>query len=311
MLRTDLRTDYPFTFLAPTHSPTYRRPNVTSALQLGAAWPMFRRNQYGTAQSPFKGSSSGTLRWTYTTGGGVTSSPVIASDGTIYFGASDGLVYAINSQERSLKWTYNTRSLVEGSATIASDGTVYIGTSYPTVSLFALNHIDGSAKWTFVSNSGFYNRGSPALGADGTIYIIADHNLYSLHPVDGRINWSFTASTNILMGNAQPNAAIGSDGVVYFAKDPFLYAVFPTNGTSKWSQMFSNANLFSGWGTTISSPAIAFNIFQTESIYIGIGAIVFAINAANGTTQWTYTTGGSIIASPVIASDGTVYIGKY
>lgn len=41
------------------------------------------------------GSSIGSLKWFYTTGGLIYSSPVIGADGTIYIGAYDGKLYAI------------------------------------------------------------------------------------------------------------------------------------------------------------------------------------------------------------------------
>jgi PKD repeat protein/methionine-rich copper-binding protein CopC len=40
--------------------------------------------------------NNGTLKWTYTTGSAIRSSPSIGSDGTIYIGSSDGKLYALN-----------------------------------------------------------------------------------------------------------------------------------------------------------------------------------------------------------------------
>ena len=40
---------------------------ATSQLQLGAPWPMFRRNQYGNSISPFNGSATNTLKWKFQT----------------------------------------------------------------------------------------------------------------------------------------------------------------------------------------------------------------------------------------------------
>jgi outer membrane protein assembly factor BamB len=31
----------------------------------------------------------------------------------------------------------------------------------------------------------------------------------------------------------------------------------------------------------------------------------------SGTKKWTYTTGDTIVSSPALASDGTIYIGSY
>ena len=66
------------------------------------------------------------LKWKYTTGGGVYSSPAIGSDGTIYVGSSDGDLYAINP-DGTLKWKYETGYMVCSSPAIGSDGTIYVG----------------------------------------------------------------------------------------------------------------------------------------------------------------------------------------
>jgi eukaryotic-like serine/threonine-protein kinase len=41
--------------------------------------------------------ATGALRWSYTTGGSVQSSPAVA-DGTVYIGSEDANVYALNAR---------------------------------------------------------------------------------------------------------------------------------------------------------------------------------------------------------------------
>ncbi|MCL4478847.1 MAG: PQQ-binding-like beta-propeller repeat protein [Deltaproteobacteria bacterium] len=84
-----------------------------------------------------------------------------------------------------------------------------------------------------------------------------------------------------------------------------------TIGGLKWS--------FTTSGPIISSPAIG----ADGTIYIGTGFLgndmslivscdygntLYAINP-NGTLKWTFATGCGIISSPVIGSDGTIYVG--
>ena len=66
----------------------------------------------------------GTLKWSYTTGNAVRSSPAIAADGTIYVGSNDRNLYAINPNG-SLKWAYavgnslnDTSDKADGRATL-------------------------------------------------------------------------------------------------------------------------------------------------------------------------------------------------
>ena len=74
-------------------------------------WSMFHHNLQHTGQSPYNGPNNPALKWSYTTGGSVWSSPAIASNGLIYVGSWDDKLYAINP-DGSLKWSYTTGSYV-------------------------------------------------------------------------------------------------------------------------------------------------------------------------------------------------------
>ena len=56
----------------------------------------------------------------------MNSSPAIGADGTVYVGAGDGNLYAINPGG-TIKWSYLTGKPVDSSPAIASDGRVYVG----------------------------------------------------------------------------------------------------------------------------------------------------------------------------------------
>ena len=55
---------------------------------------------------------------------GVTSSPAIGSDGTIYVGSIDRKLYAINGKTGVKLWEFKTDHDVSSSPAIGSDGTV-------------------------------------------------------------------------------------------------------------------------------------------------------------------------------------------
>ena len=83
---------------------------------------------------------------------------------------------------------------------------------------------DGTQKWAFPTG-GFV--GSPAIGADGTVYVGSFellNNLYAINP-DGTQKWVFRTGGAV---NASP--AIGADGTLYVGSgDGNLYAI---NGSS-------------------------------------------------------------------------------
>ena len=69
----------------------------------------------------------GTVLWEFKTGGGLTSSPAIGSDGTVYVGSWDKKLYAINGKSGVKLWEFETGNYVSSSLAIGADGTVYVG----------------------------------------------------------------------------------------------------------------------------------------------------------------------------------------
>jgi parallel beta-helix repeat protein len=68
----------------------------------------------------------GTLKWNYTTGDFVFSSPAIDADGTIYVGSGDNSLYAINP-DGTLNWSYMAYGPIYSSPAIGENGTIYFG----------------------------------------------------------------------------------------------------------------------------------------------------------------------------------------
>jgi outer membrane protein assembly factor BamB len=70
------------------------------------------------------------LKWSFTTGSSVFSSPAIGADGTVYVGSYGGKLYAIsppaNGTTGVLKWSFTAGNDVSSSPAIGADGTVYV-----------------------------------------------------------------------------------------------------------------------------------------------------------------------------------------
>jgi hypothetical protein len=136
-------------------------------------------------------------------------------------------------------------------------------------------------------------RSSPAIGADGTIYVGSfDDNLYAIN-ADGSQKWSFTTGSYV-----ESCPVIGADGTIYVGSfDDNLYAVNP-DGSQKWS--------FTTGSYVGSSPAIG----ADGTIYAGsCDDKLYAINP-DGSQKWSFTTGDWVVSSPAIGADGTIYIGS-
>ncbi|UCE35989.1 MAG: PQQ-binding-like beta-propeller repeat protein [Thermoplasmata archaeon] len=292
-------------------------------------WPMFRQNLNHTGQSPYDTSgNNGQLKWSFTTGSNVESSPAIGSDGTIYIGSiGDKKLYAINP-DGTEKWNFTTGGSILSSPAISAEGTIYVGSN--NYYFWAINP-DGTEKWRFITGWGVSS--SPAIDSDGTIYVgSSDHKFYAINP-DGTEKWNFITGYRISSSPAidfdktiyvgsqdhklyafnpdgtvkwsfitglwvDSSPAIGSDGTIYVgSRDNKLYAIYP-DGTEKWN--------FVTDGSVRSSPAIGYD----GTIYVGsLDGKLYAINP-NGTKKWDFKTNDYISSSPTIGSDGTIYIGS-
>ncbi|MDP6034719.1 MAG: PQQ-binding-like beta-propeller repeat protein, partial [Verrucomicrobiota bacterium] len=81
---------------------------------------------YTEDENPKATPPPGTVLWEFETGDGVSSSPAIGSDGTVYVGSDDNKLYALNPKSGAKLWEFETGGFVDSSPAIGSDGTVYV-----------------------------------------------------------------------------------------------------------------------------------------------------------------------------------------
>jgi outer membrane protein assembly factor BamB len=232
--------------------------------------------------------------WQFPTGDMVTSSPAVASDGTIYFGSNDDFVYAVTPFGVQ-KWSHQLGDVIDlTSPAVGADGTVYIGSN--DMFLYALNPSNGARKWRFQGTTAL--SASPAIAADGTVYFRDDTTLYALTPgaTSATKKWSFALS-----GATYCSPAVATDGTIYVGgTSGFFYAINP-DGTQKW-KFAANDDIY-------TSPAIA----ADGTIYFGtLSGTIFAVNP-NGSQKWAFTVpgGNSVTSSIALGADGTLYFGAY
>jgi outer membrane protein assembly factor BamB len=249
------------------------------------------------------GSSGATLKWQRA---GIEDSsnsfwaatPAIGSEGTVYIGNKQGVLYAINPTDGSVKWQYQTGGdLSYVSPVIGSDGTLYIGSS--DKGLFAVNS-DGTLKWQFSQFPVIAN--AAAIGNDGTVY--ASYLVGGTSPgfcaitPSGVLKWKY--DTSGLSGYFA--ISLGSDGTVYGSDGSGIYALTPDNGTLKWTYTASMMQ-------TLSPP------LPPSTLAVGADGTIYALRFAgffyainpDGTKKWVKPTVSSYFSSPVIASDGNIY----
>ena len=259
--------------------------------------------------------TNGAVLWSNQLGGSIYSSPAIsASDGTIYVGtwypSSYGL-FAINPATHATNWFFETddpnsgQTGIDSSPAIGPDCTIYFLVPYQNYygDLYAVSP-NGALQWFFPLPGAYAPASSPAIGADGTIYVgSGDGYLYAISP-SGTLEWIFDTGDGQAI-NSSP--AIGGDGTVYIGStDGNLYAI--TNGGLKWQ--FTATTSYGYPIFFISSPALSEDgviYIGGEDYWFGVNNFVYAIT--NDAVKWTYPTGGSVVSSPAInPADGAVII---
>jgi outer membrane protein assembly factor BamB len=208
-------------------------------------------------------------------------SSAAVQDGTVYFGSSDGNVYALDAASGGLKWKFKTGDVVHASPAVA-DGTVFVGSwdSY----FYALDAATGKEKWRFKTGEDpdIHNQvgiQSSALVADGMVYFgCRDSNLYALDARTGEKKWAFNNKGSWVIGSP-----VVKDGRLYFSTSDsgLFYAVDARTGALVYSLKFI-------W-PMFSSPTVA-----ASTLYIGSheGKLI-AIDLTAQKPAWGFRTDGS------------------
>jgi outer membrane protein assembly factor BamB len=80
--------------------------------------------------------ANGNVKWSFGTGGALTSSPAVGPNGVVYLGSNDGRLYVLTPGGRELSHFQADGPIDVSSPAIGSDGTLYVGTRNGT--LYAL-----------------------------------------------------------------------------------------------------------------------------------------------------------------------------
>ena len=188
-----------------------------------------------------------TQKWTkFPAGAYLYSSPTIgsANGGTIYFSSNgNSVVYAINASTGAEDWEfpfpddYSSYS----SPAIVTDGTIYVGSYFGN--LYAITDCTGvgtpiaactgagtpAEKWAFPTGGSVNS--SPAIGADGTIYVGSDDG--NVYAITDNVTSASEKWPPLAIGTAvNSSPAIGANASIYFGAGSNLYAQPP--GPSKW-----------------------------------------------------------------------------
>ncbi|MCA9976485.1 MAG: PQQ-binding-like beta-propeller repeat protein [Anaerolineales bacterium] len=267
--------------------------NYDTPVQPDAPWPTFRHDRRNTGRSPLVASYQGDQPWSFQTGKGIFSTPVIDENGIIYVGSADHNFYALNA-DGSEKWHFVTGELIDSAAAIPRQETAVDPPAILVPSgdghLYKLNRTDGSLIWSFTAPDEAFNswfEGNVQIGFDGTIYAgNTNFNYYAIN-ADGTLRWTVPTGAN-----AWSIGALADDGTIYWgSNDTYTYAITP-DGQQKWAKM------------TLGFIAASAAVGSDGTVYIGsFDSYLYALDPATGETKWKFKTGDHIYSSAALAED--------
>lgn len=251
----------------------------------------------------------GGLAWRFRTDGPVRSSPTVSA-GAVYFGSTDGRLYAVDAETGSERWRYEAGAPVGGAPLVTGTLVVFVDRANR---ITALRPDDGRLAWQVGGGADVplawgmegwdYLLASPMLAGDLVVAGTGDGFLYAIDAGSGEVRWSFRTGGRIR------SAPAVHEGVAYIGScDGIVYGVSLEDGTEVWRFTTRGHELDAaqfGFDRThiYSSPTIA-----DGTLYIGSrDASLYAIDLETREARWTFEQGTAwVMASPAVA-DGRVF----
>lgn len=227
---------------------------------------------------------------------GIHGTPAVA-DGTVYIGAYDGVLYALDLETGERFWRNDLGDAI-GSSPAYHDGSVYIAVEYydPSGSMFGLDAVTGDVEWEDDRPTS-HPHSTCAIDPEAGYLVVGanDHNCYAWSYPDLEHQWTFGTGRDI-----KGPIAI-ADGSAFFGSwDDHLYRVDLESGTEEWT--------FEAGSLVMTGPSIE---PDRGIVYTGShDSQLYALDMATGTVEWSFDTGGHLIGCPTVTSEH-VLVGSY
>jgi outer membrane protein assembly factor BamB len=222
------------------------------------------------------------------------------ADGVVYFGDSDGKVYAVDVETQSVKpgWPFQTGEAIWGPV-LVTGGRVYVAAMDHHV--YCLDAESGQQIWQV--EVGGAMAAMPALDAEnGVLYVGAfDGRLYALDAGSGEKIEGFDFQAENWIWS---EVLFGDDRLYVTSLDGRLYALDPSSGEIITPYPYDSGELAEGADVLRAAPVDAGEYIVVASE----GGRVIAVN--NGQRQWSWPSGipeAAIYTTPVV-SDGMIYV---
>ncbi len=207
-------------------------------------------------------------------------------DGNVYFGSEDKRLHVVSARSGKVVWTYYTNEPIRSSPRIA-EGHVFIGSDDNY--LHAVNISTGRMVWRFETSDAI--RSTPFVMNDMVYFGCESGDYYAVN-FRGELKWRFRAKRSVT------SSTTGHGQAIYFSSvDGTLYALDPSNGWVLWRFRLGKAS--------ISTPSIA-----DDLVFVGAAdGFIYAVEAKTSKEAWRFRTEHQVNGSPVVYKD-SLYCGS-
>lgn len=238
---------------------------------------------------------------------GVGSSAAVGPDGTVYFGADDGQLRAVDANG-VFQWTFSTSApIVDTAPVVEVDNgvavAIYVANAEGLV--FKVDPSGRAFQQPVTFDFSAANHGpvgaihtSPALAGDHLYFGSDDGSLYAIDKQTGQIVWNVFTSTD---GIASSPAVATLPSSVQLCTERV-----PEEGIT---ECVANANTTCQDDTDCPASETCAAIHRVAVVGSNDGNVYFVQDAGSTCRYETFRTGAAVRSSPAIAQDGTVYVG--
>jgi outer membrane protein assembly factor BamB len=173
------------------------------------------------------------VKWMFKTNGPVRAGAAIAEN-RIFFGSTDGFLYAVNKENGDLAWKYATGGALTGTPTVAGNS-VFVNSR--DGHLYHLDAETGKVVWKYKMqpelpdmHAGWdYFMPAPSVAGDMVLTGAGDGFLYVLGIQSGLLKWKFRTS-----GRIRATALVEHGKVYQPSNDGYVYILDAGSGKLQW-----------------------------------------------------------------------------
>lgn len=229
--------------------------------------------------------------WTFKCEDEIRGAPMIDA-GTLYVGAYDNNLYAINAASGEFSWKFAAEGGIISRPALCEGNILFGSEDHRFYSIFART---GRMAWSCptdgpIRSSPFVAEGHAFFGAD-------DGYLYAINLMSGRVFWRFDA------GSAVRSSPVVANDMVYFGTDQGDFFSLALTGQVKWRTKAKRA--------VMCQPLVV----KGTVFFTSLDSMLYAMDAKSGWVVWRYRMGKGSVSTPCIAdnyvmagaADGYIY----